>query len=276
MEHGRRDSSVEVSVRVLRELCLCHFVSCTTLIIVLSTSQFLLAGISHFAAVQGEHHGLRRALKILSKSEKQLRVSTDPATWLTAALLQFAPDRSLPPSDFNMNVAPNRVVTASSSDVSVSGEQHPLVDELNQANSPESTSKGRALQVYVENGKDPTLEVETATSLSEQKLEETWATVQRTSLGSVEELTEARPSPEAFLEYQIFGDKELDELWKRAIRKITNRSLKHLLQIHGQLVAAGISVGRHSFILCSRVSCGSCFCGINSVMFGILIREFAS
>ncbi|KAH6759476.1 AAA-type ATPase family protein [Perilla frutescens var. frutescens] len=36
---------------------------------------------------------LRQALKTLSEAEKQLRVSTDRITWLTAALLQLAPDQ---------------------------------------------------------------------------------------------------------------------------------------------------------------------------------------
>ncbi|KAH9627284.1 hypothetical protein KSS87_013529 [Heliosperma pusillum] len=36
---------------------------------------------------------LRQALKTLSEAEKQLRMSNDKLTWLTAALLQLAPDR---------------------------------------------------------------------------------------------------------------------------------------------------------------------------------------
>lgn len=36
---------------------------------------------------------LRQALKILSEAEKQLRLSNDRLTWLTAALLQLAPDQ---------------------------------------------------------------------------------------------------------------------------------------------------------------------------------------
>ncbi|PWZ16063.1 Protein STICHEL-like 3 [Zea mays] len=36
---------------------------------------------------------LRQALKTLSEAEKQLRVSNDKMTWLTAALLQLAPDK---------------------------------------------------------------------------------------------------------------------------------------------------------------------------------------
>ncbi|CAN7102585.1 unnamed protein product [Brassica rapa subsp. narinosa] len=50
---------------------------------------------------------LRRALKTLSELEKQLRVSNDKVTWLTAALLQLAPDQRylVPPSPCN-NAAP--------------------------------------------------------------------------------------------------------------------------------------------------------------------------
>ncbi|XP_010518820.1 PREDICTED: protein STICHEL-like 3 [Tarenaya hassleriana] len=50
---------------------------------------------------------LRQALKTLSEAEKQLRVSNDKPTWLTAALLQLAPDPQylLPtsPSDTGLN-----------------------------------------------------------------------------------------------------------------------------------------------------------------------------
>ncbi|KAI4304424.1 hypothetical protein MLD38_039938 [Melastoma candidum] len=42
---------------------------------------------------------LRQALKTLSEAEKQLRTSNDKLTWLTAALLQLAPDKQyLPPN----------------------------------------------------------------------------------------------------------------------------------------------------------------------------------
>ncbi|GAB2298570.1 hypothetical protein Dimus_032638 [Dionaea muscipula] len=41
---------------------------------------------------------LRQTLKTLSEAEKQLRVSNDKLTWLTAALLQLAPDQQYMPS----------------------------------------------------------------------------------------------------------------------------------------------------------------------------------
>ncbi|KAL6620572.1 hypothetical protein ACP70R_035711 [Stipagrostis hirtigluma subsp. patula] len=49
---------------------------------------------------------LRQALKTLSEAEKQLRVSNDKMTWLTAALLQLAPDKQyiLPSSSTSTNL----------------------------------------------------------------------------------------------------------------------------------------------------------------------------
>ncbi|EPS60406.1 hypothetical protein M569_14395, partial [Genlisea aurea] len=46
----------------------------------------------HQALLKHEMERLRQALKTLSEAEKQLRASTDRTTWLTAALLQLAPD----------------------------------------------------------------------------------------------------------------------------------------------------------------------------------------
>jgi hypothetical protein len=52
---------------------------------------------------------LRRALKVLLESEKQLRVSHDQTTWVTAALLQFAPDQSYIPSSVDTSMVPSPV-----------------------------------------------------------------------------------------------------------------------------------------------------------------------
>jgi DNA polymerase III gamma/tau subunit len=55
---------------------------------------------------------LRQALKTLSEAEKQLRVSNDKTTWLTAALLQLAPEKqymlpsSSTSSSFNRGALP--------------------------------------------------------------------------------------------------------------------------------------------------------------------------
>jgi hypothetical protein len=57
---------------------------------------------------------LRQALKTLSEAEKQLRMSTDRLTWLTAALLQLAPDQQylLPSSSNGASLNLNNTVAA--------------------------------------------------------------------------------------------------------------------------------------------------------------------
>ncbi|KAG0566776.1 hypothetical protein KC19_7G086700 [Ceratodon purpureus] len=56
-----------------------------------------------------EQQRLRQALKVLAECEKQLRASSDRPTWLTAALLQFAPDRSYLPSSVDTSMAPSPI-----------------------------------------------------------------------------------------------------------------------------------------------------------------------
>jgi hypothetical protein len=63
------------------------------------------------AARKEELRRLRQALKVLSEAEKQLRVSGDRPTWLTAALLQFAPDRSFLSSSVNNSSIPQSPVS---------------------------------------------------------------------------------------------------------------------------------------------------------------------
>lgn len=61
------------------------------------------------AARREEQQRLRQALKVLAECEKQLRASNDRPTWLTAALLQFAPDRSYLPSSVDTSMAPSPI-----------------------------------------------------------------------------------------------------------------------------------------------------------------------
>lgn len=70
---------------------------------------------------------LRLALKTLSEAEKQLRTSNDKLTWLTAALLQLAPDQQymLPSSsaDTSFNHSPLPLNNAGGRDIRKAGEQ---------------------------------------------------------------------------------------------------------------------------------------------------------
>ena len=193
-----------------------------------------------------EQHRLRQALKVLSESEKQLRVASDRATWLTAALLQFAPDRSFLPSEANHSVAHSPPAPAP---------HHSQRSDLPSMDEPEyQTQLGSSmelgkqdLQVYVQTSVHSP-EVQNAASLTEQKLEEAWAREPQQALAAeyVGETSQPGIAPEGIsLELQVFRDEALAELWKRVLREINSRSLKHLLQTHGRLAGAGIAIGKH-------------------------------
>ena len=71
---------------------------------------FIIGGsIFSTTARREEQQRLRQALKVLAECEKQLRASSDRSTWLTAALLQFAPDRSYLPSSVDTSMAPSPI-----------------------------------------------------------------------------------------------------------------------------------------------------------------------
>lgn len=74
---------------------------------------------------------LRQALKTLSESEKQLRVSNDKITWLTAALLQLAPDqRHLVPHSPCNNMAASGTREGSGSGQGLSSKTRPSVEDI--------------------------------------------------------------------------------------------------------------------------------------------------
>uniref|UniRef100_A0A2P2JM93 AAA+ ATPase domain-containing protein n=1 Tax=Rhizophora mucronata TaxID=61149 RepID=A0A2P2JM93_RHIMU len=71
---------------------------------------------------------LRQALKTLSEAEKQLRISNDKLTWLTAALLQLAPDQQylLPSSsaETSFSHSPLALKNTAGQEVARNGSEH--------------------------------------------------------------------------------------------------------------------------------------------------------
>ena len=201
------------------------------------------------AAAKEEQHRLRLALKILSDAEKQLRVATDHGTWLTAALLQFAPDRSFFPSDVNTSVAPSPLAPESARP----GGNYPVYNQVpSDPDEAPLAMVGKTFEVYGESKKQPTPEEENVTTLSELKLEEAWAgePEQQVVVEDDDEASEPQHAVEPAMELHEFHDEAVAELWKRVVREVTPRNLKNLLQTHGRLVAAGVAIGKHSSIAC--------------------------
>jgi len=82
---------------ILHYLCLSSFSSLTispvTANIHIEHITFVKKNYILISVSKDDMEKLRQALKTLSEAEKQLRVSNDKMTWLTAALLQLAPDK---------------------------------------------------------------------------------------------------------------------------------------------------------------------------------------
>ncbi|KAG0579777.1 hypothetical protein KC19_4G123000 [Ceratodon purpureus] len=198
-----------------------------------------------------EQHRLRLALKILSDAEKQLRVAADRTTWLTAALLQFAPDRSFLPSQVNTSSAPSPIDPGSASlavNYPVYNEDPSEPEEAQLA--PEHAEPvGESFEAHAESKKNPSPDPspedeENVITLSEQKLEEAWAgePQQQVVVEDDGELSGTQREAEHPVEFQVFQEEALSELWKRVVLEVAPRNLKNLLQTHGRLVAAGVAV----------------------------------
>ncbi|KAA8519611.1 hypothetical protein F0562_013944 [Nyssa sinensis] len=90
---------------------------------------------------------LRQALKTLSEAEKQLRVSNDRLTWLTAALLQLAPDQQymLPTSSADTSFNHSPLVLSNAG-----GRERPRKSNVEHAEMP-NTGRGLSTDVRIVN-----------------------------------------------------------------------------------------------------------------------------
>lgn len=193
-----------------------------------------------------EQQRLREALKVLAEAEKQLRAATDKATWLTAALLQFAPDRSFVPSEANNSVAQSPTVAPINA---IYRAEQPVMNKPEHQNQvPVSAVVGQSLEANVEKEKrPPEVPEDHEIPVSEQTFEEDWGRKPAEQQGFEElQLAETskplRHEPETTLDFQVFGEEILARLWNRVLSEITSRSLRQLLHTDARLVAAGAAI----------------------------------
>uniref|UniRef100_A0A7N0RDF7 AAA+ ATPase domain-containing protein n=2 Tax=Kalanchoe fedtschenkoi TaxID=63787 RepID=A0A7N0RDF7_KALFE len=172
---------------------------------------------------------LRQALKTLSEAEKQLRTSNDKLTWLTAALLQLAPDQQymLPGSsaDASFNHSPLLHKTSVRQDVS----RRDVTDYDGTSNF------GKRLSTR---GKTGNLGAGTSQGLSRSRLisegkryPEQGAQIPRSSPHSADR---SRNVGSKALD-QIQTD--VDEIWLDALENIQANSIKQFMYQEGKLVS---------------------------------------
>lgn len=157
---------------------------------------------------------LRQALKTLSEAEKQLRVSNDKMTWLTAALLQLAPDQQY-------------MVPSSSADTSIN--HSPLL--LNNDYVKERPRKSNAEMPAVQSRSSGDVH-QNAEGVSTEK--------GRVGNGMVSQQVYTTSSDKNKInKVQVQGKfhRELEEIWLEVLDKIPINSIKEFMYQEGNLIS---------------------------------------
>ncbi|KAK6917726.1 DNA polymerase III, gamma subunit, domain III, partial [Dillenia turbinata] len=165
-----------------------------------------------------EMEKLRLALKTLSEAEKQLRMSNDKLTWLTAALLQLAPDQQymLPSSaDTSFNQTPM-------AHTSTGGRA--IIKKDNAEHTYMPTERGLSANVKIEN---------THTGSNHDAY---GSTMMRGS-GTVRETNVNRVNGR---KTAANGSLQIDEIWSEVLDNIQIKSLKDFLSQEGKLISVSL------------------------------------
>ncbi|GFZ06160.1 AAA-type ATPase family protein [Actinidia rufa] len=166
-------------------------------------------------ALSKEHmEKLRQALKTLSEAEKQLRVSNDRLTWLTAALLQLAPDQQymLPSSSADTSFNHSPLVQSSAG-----GRERPRKSNVERAEMP-TTERGLSTHVTrIEN---------LQAGSSGDVYHNAKALTQSADLNKIS----GRPLSDRVR-------KEIEEIWLEVLEKIQISTIKEFMYQEGKLIA---------------------------------------
>ncbi|KAI5072242.1 hypothetical protein GOP47_0012348 [Adiantum capillus-veneris] len=198
---------------------------------------------------------LRQALKTLSEAEKQLRVSSDRTTWLTAALLQFAPDQSylLPSSSAETSFTQS---PAGVNNAKVTVELNPLYSrqvEL-QHQRLSQTASGSATE-GLSNGmssspKATSSDLQRLSVISQKKTRNHKLRVRGSQLvtenGLIKTLSSSKSGEvdkKTSWQTTLTNEYELEELWQRVLDAVHSSSLRKFLQTQGKLLSVSLCKG---------------------------------
>lgn len=191
---------------------------------------------------------LRQALKTLSEAEKQLRMSNDRLTWLTAALLQLAPDQQymLPSSsaDTSLNHSPLGLNSAG-------GRERPRRSNVDHNDMP-NIAKGLSTKVRIDN-------------LQAGSSSDTYYNAQMKGGSSLDRKGHAGSG---MVPQQTFGvsghknrvnskhfpgkfRKEIEEIWLEALEKIKINTIREFMYQEGKLISVSFGAGSTVHLLFS-------------------------
>ncbi|XP_044496352.1 protein STICHEL-like 3 isoform X2 [Mangifera indica] len=172
---------------------------------------------------------LRQALKTLSEAEKQLRTSNDKLTWLTAALLQLAPDQQyiLPSSsaDTSFNHSPLVLDNAGKRDMTRKSGDPAMISNKETGMSMNVRSKNFHGGSSVDIGSNSMMK---GISIDRKRHVGAGTASQQTSTDAI------RMSGR-----QISGKNHAgtEEIWLEVLKKIQNNGIKEFLYREGKLIS---------------------------------------
>jgi DNA polymerase III gamma/tau subunit len=180
---------------------------------------------------------LRQALKTLSEAEKQLRMSNDKLTWLTAALLQLAPDQQylLPSSstETSFNHSPLAQNNMGGRDISRKGGEH------------EMPNNGRDLPMHVRleslpGGTSADFRNNGSTNGTSIDRKRNAASVMAPQWTPVQTSDAIRVNSR-----QVSGKshKGYEEIWLEVLEKIQINSMREFLYQEGKLISVSFGAG---------------------------------
>ena len=187
---------------------------------------------------------LRQALKTLSEAEKQLRMSNDKLTWLTAALLQLAPDQQymLPSSsaDTSFNHSPLVANNASGRDVVRKGNDSHVEMPNNERSLSTNVRIEKVQAEKVQAGVSGDIfdnGMMKSSSIDRKQHAGSWMAHQQTSACS------ADTNRLSGRQFRGKVRKEIEEIWLEVLEKIQVDSLKEFLYKEGKLISVSIGAG---------------------------------
>eukprot|EP00250_Pteridium_aquilinum_P001871 c12078_g1_i1 orf=343-4128(-) len=198
---------------------------------------------------------LRQALKTLSEAEKQLRGSSDRTTWLTAALLQFAPDQSylLPSSSADTSYIPS---PAGQNHANVALELNSLYSrqvELQHHRFSETTASGTATDGQsIGMSSSPKASVPDSRqgppTVSEEKLRNYKGRGPQlvSESGPIKPLRSVKScelGQKTAWQTTLTSESELEEVWQRVLDVVHSSSLRKFLQTQGKLLSVSLCKG---------------------------------
>lgn len=172
---------------------------------------------------------LRQALKTLSEAERQLRVSSDRLTWLTAVLLQLAPDHQY--------ALPN-----TSTDPSFS--QSPMV--INYTGEKDVPRKRNGGQTEMPNNKrDSTTRIENlnADDADDGYLKNNYIS-RKKHVMALQTSVSSPDRTKASEGYPGHGYKELEEIWFKVLEKMQSNTVKKFMHQEGKLISIRFGAGK--------------------------------